>query len=135
MVKAEFYPPSCWFFLNSSQMVNAVTLAALSNFSLERFLPNLVSITWTSLQILRNFWSISIINEKCHNSRTSNYTGMKLGPVTKLNKINMALSKQFDNDVILVNCEVTVIFTIYGQLGAIRKPHPWHMFCKNLHFN
>ena len=45
---------------------------------------------------------------------------MKLGPVTKLKKKNT--SKKSDNDAMLINCDVIVIFPIYGQFGAIRKP-------------
>ena len=44
---------------------------------------------------------------------------MKLGPVTKLNKGNKKTSKNFDNEVILENCDVIAIFLIYGQFGAI----------------
>ena len=39
---------------------------------------------------------------------------MKLGPVTKLNKRNKATSKKFDNDFMSGNCDVIVIFPIYG---------------------
>ena len=44
---------------------------------------------------------------------------MKLGPVTKLNKRNTATSKKIDDDVMSVNRDVIVIFTIYGHFGAI----------------
>ena len=48
---------------------------------------------------------------------------MKLGPVTKLDKVNKAMSKKKnDDDVMLTNCDVIVIFPIYGQFGAISKP-------------
>ena len=29
--------------------------------------------------------------------------------------------KKFDNDVMLTNCDIIVIFLIYGQFGAIQK--------------
>ena len=65
------------------------------NNSLETFVPNMVSLTCTSLQILGKMqmgvFQISgqfLINENCDNSRTSNVTDMKLGPVTKLDKRN-----------------------------------------------
>ena len=48
---------------------------------------------------------------------------MKLGPVTKLNKRNKAASKIFEDDVMSENCDVIVIFLIYGHFGAIRKPN------------
>ena len=41
---------------------------------------------------------------------------MKLGPVTKLDK------RKFDNEIMSQNCDVIVIFPIYGQFGEIRKP-------------
>ena len=43
---------------------------------------------------------------------------MKLGPVTKLDKRNKTTSKTFDNDIMSTNCDITVIFSIYGQFGA-----------------
>ena len=39
---------------------------------------------------------------------------MKLGPVTKLDKRNKITSKKFDDGVMLANCDVIVIFPIYG---------------------
>ena len=47
---------------------------------------------------------------------------MKLGPVTKLDNKNKATSKRIDCDVKSENHDVIVIFPIYGQFGAIRKP-------------
>ena len=44
---------------------------------------------------------------------------MKLGPVTKLDKRNTATLKKIDDDVMSVNCDVIVIYSIYGQSGAI----------------
>ena len=55
---------------------------------------------------------------------------MKLGPVTKLDKRNKATSKEFDDDIMSENCNVIVIFSIYGQFGAIRKQDPGHRVCK-----
>ena len=55
---------------------------------------------------------------------------MKLGPVTKLDKRNKTTSKKFDKDVISANCDVIVIFPIYGQFGAIRKPDCGGIVCK-----
>ena len=46
---------------------------------------------------------------------------MKLGPVTKLDKIDKNLSKKFDDDVMSENYEVIAIFSFYGKFGAIRK--------------
>ena len=41
------------------------------------------------------------------------------GPVTKIDKRNMAMSKKFDKGVMSANCEVILIFPIYGKFGAI----------------
>ena len=48
---------------------------------------------------------------------------MKLGPETKLVKRNIEMSKTFDIDVMTGNFDVTVIFLIYGQFGAILIPN------------
>ena len=47
---------------------------------------------------------------------------MKLGPVSKLDERNKTASKKFDDNVMSANCDVTVIFPIYDQFGAISKP-------------
>ena len=59
---------------------------------------------------------------------------MKLGPVTKLNKRNKTKSRKFDDDVISVKCDVIVIFPVYGQFRAIRKPHSVCIVCKTYIF-
>ena len=59
---------------------------------------------------------------------------MKLTPVTKLDKINKTTSKKINNDVISTNCDVIVIFRIYGQFGAIRKQHSGRRVCKTYIF-
>ena len=58
---------------------------------------------------------------------------MKLGPVTKLDKRNK-MSKKFDDDLMLENCDVIVVFPIYGQFGAIWKPDSTHIVCKTYIF-
>ena len=35
-----------------------------------------------------------------------------------------------DDDVMSLNCDVIVIFPIYGQFGAIRKPNSGRIVCK-----
>ena len=55
---------------------------------------------------------------------------MKLGLVTKLDKINNTISKCFLNDVMLINCNVIAIFPIYGQFAAFRKPDFEGIVCK-----
>ena len=59
---------------------------------------------------------------------------MKLGQVTKLDKRNKKTSKKFDDDVMSENFDVIVIFPIYGQFGAIRKPDSRRIVCKTYIF-
>ena len=61
----------------------------------------------------------SLINQNCHNSRTSNDIAMKLGPVIKTDKRITTRSKKIDDDVISANYIVINIFPTYGQFGAI----------------
>ena len=101
-------------------------------------MPNLVSLTCPSLQILGKTLSKSsfrnpsqsLIKENCHNSRTSDDIDMKFGPVTKRDTRNKITSKKFDDDVVSANCEVSVIFPIYGQFGTIRKLDSGLIICK-----
>ena len=72
----------------------------------------------------------SLIKENCHNSRTSDDIDMKLGAVTKLDKKNKTRLKNFGDDVMSANYYVFVIFPIYGQFGAIRKPDSGRIICK-----
>ena len=55
---------------------------------------------------------------------------MKLAAVTKLDKRNKTTVKEFDDDTMLTNCDVIVIFSIYGQFRAIRKPDSGGRSCK-----
>ena len=48
---------------------------------------------------------------------------MRPAPVTTLDKRNKTTSKKFDDDVMSENFDVIVVFQIYGQFGAIRKPY------------
>ena len=95
-------------------------------------MPNLVSITCPSLQILgsRRISDQSLIKENCHNSRTSDDIDMKLGPVTKIDKRNKTMSKKIHDEVMSENCDVIVIFRIFGEFGAVRRPDSGHRVCK-----
>ena len=64
----------------------------------------------------------SLTKENCHNSRARDDIGIKLRLVTKLDKRNKTTSKKIDDDIMSGNCDVIVIFPVYGQFGAIRKP-------------
>ena len=76
----------------------------------------------------------SLVKQNCHNSRTNDDIDMKLGPVTKLDKRNKTTSKKYEDDVMSANCDVIVIFPIYGQFGAIRKPDSGRIVCKTYIF-
>ena len=59
---------------------------------------------------------------------------MKTGPVTKLDKRNKTTSKKIYDDVMWENCDAIVIFPIYGQIEAIRKPDSGRIVCKTYIF-
>ena len=58
---------------------------------------------------------------------------MKLELVTKICKKNKT-SNKFVDEVMSKNCGVIVIFPIYGQFGAIRKPNSGCIACKTYIF-
>ena len=59
---------------------------------------------------------------------------MKLGPVTKLDKRKKIMSKTFDDNTISADCNIYLIFLIFGQLGAIQKPDSRCLVCKTYIF-
>ena len=60
---------------------------------------------------------------------------MRHGPVTKLDKRNKKPAKKIDDGVMLINRDVIVVFPIYGQFGAIRKPDSGRIVCETYIFN
>ena len=64
------------------------------------------------------------------NSRTSNDIDIKLEPVAKLDKRNKINSRELYDDIMSSDCDVIVIFPIYGQFEAIWKPDSGHIVCK-----
>ena len=60
---------------------------------------------------------------------------MKLGPVTKLENRNKTTSKNFDDNVLSGNCDVIVIFRIFGQFGAARRPDSGYKVWKSYVFS
>ena len=58
---------------------------------------------------------------------------MKLGPVTKLDKRNIVRSKKIDE--FSESYDLIVIFLIYSQFEAIRKPDTGHINYKTHIFN
>ena len=139
--------PLCWLSLDKSETVKAVNLAFGSIQQLfNRYirakvgisnLPQSPVIGQNSDGSISDF-RISgqfLIKENLHNSGTSNDIDMKLGPVTKLDKKNKTTSKKFDDDVMSENCDVIVIFRIFGQFGAVRRPDSGHRVCKSYVFS
>ena len=55
---------------------------------------------------------------------------MTFGTITKLDKLNKTRLKKFDDDVMSGNCDIVVIFSIYGQFGVIRKLDSGCIVCK-----
>ena len=61
---------------------------------------------------------------------------MKLGPVTKIDKVNTTTSKNFDDHIMSASFDVIVIFffLIYVQLAAILDPFSGCMVYKTYIF-
>ena len=101
-------------------------------------MPNLVSITRPSLQILgkTQTWVFLI-------------SGFLVSPLQKkiviipepvmiltwIDKRNKTTSKKIDVDLMSENYDVIVIFRIFGQFGAIRRPDSGHRVCKSYVFS
>ena len=132
--------------LNNSETVKAVTLAfcsiqehfirnILAKFGISN-LPQSPDIGQNSDAGISDFQisGQSFIKENCHYSRMSNDIDMELGPVTKLDKRNTATSKKIDDDIITANCDVIVVFLVFGQFAAIPKPDSGRMVCKTYTF-
>ena len=99
-------------------------------------MPNLVSLAHPSPQILgkTQIGVFPISRFFFNHSRTSDDIDMKLGPETKLDNRSKTTSKKFDNGVMLGDCDVIMIFPIYGQYGAIRKLNSGRIVCKTYIF-
>ena len=129
-------PPSpCWFSLNNSKIVKAVTLviSSIQQLFIRDILAN-VGITdlLQSPDIRQNseggisdfrISGQSLIYENCHNSRTSHDNGIKLGTVTKPDKRKMATSKN-DHEVMSANCDSIFFFPIFWLICS----HPEAIF-------
>ena len=116
-------PPPPLFSFYNSEKVKSVTLAFCS---IQYDLIKDKFYYWA--KFIRGYFRFrisgqSFLKENCHNSRTSQDIEMKLGPVPKRDKRNMATSKKFYDDVMSANCDVIVFFPISGQFAATRKPN------------
>ena len=59
---------------------------------------------------------------------------MKLGPVTNVTIETKKYQKKIDDSVMSANCDIIVIFQIYGQFRAIWKPDSLCIVCKTYIF-
>ena len=59
---------------------------------------------------------------------------MNFGPVTNIYERNKTILKEFDDNVILKNYDVIMVFSIYGQSEAIRKLDSGRIICRILIF-
>ena len=75
----------------------------------------------------------SLIKANCSNSRNSDAVDLKLGPVTKMKRKTKHHQKYHDG-VMSANSDVIVIFPIFCQFGAIRKPDSGCIVCKTYVF-
>ena len=61
---------------------------------------------------------------------------MKLRQATKLDEKNKTKKlRKFEDDVMSANCNAIVIFSVYGQFGAIRKPDSGRLVYKTYIFS
>ena len=116
----NFIPPF-WFSLNNSETGKSCNRGILQHsvkfiwgiFAKFGFpnLPQSPDIGQNPDGGISDFWisGRSFMKKNCHNSRTSNCIDIKLGLVTKINKINTATSKKIDDDVMSANCNMKII--------------------------
>ena len=116
-------PQPGWFYLSNSETVKAVTLVFCSiqnhfirdiraKFRISNSLqsPDIGQNSDGGISDFRTLGQ-SLIKESCHNSRTSDNTDMKLGPVIKLDNRNKTTSK---------NLEITSSRQIVTSLSLFR---------------
>ena len=60
---------------------------------------------------------------------------MKLGAITKIDKRNNITSTKLSNDILSENCDVIIIFRIFGQFGAVWRPDSGHRVFKKYVFS
>ena len=92
-------------------------------------MPNLVSLTHPSLQILGKTQIISnfqisgesFINKNCRNSRTNHDIDMIVGPVTKLYKRNITVKKS-----IMMSCQqIVTSLPFFWFITTLHPPQSW----------
>ena len=123
--------PNCWFALNNSETVKAVTLVFCSIQKL--FIRNnrTKSVIFNSPQspdIGKNsdegvsdfqISDQSFINKNCHNSRTSHDIDIKLGSVAKLDKRNTVTSKK----LMMTSClRILTSFSLFRLMSICNHP-------------
>ena len=135
---------TCWFSLNSSETVKAVTLAFCSiEYLLIRDIRPKFGITNSpqSLDIAQNSDGAiydfqvsqqSFINKNCHNSRSSTDIDMKLKPVTKLEKRNTPTSKKNNkknkkkNKLMMMSCwQIVSSLSFFWSMANLEQSESW----------
>ena len=71
---------------------------------------------------------------KVSEDNTNHDIARKRGPVTKLWQEKQTNVKKTNDDAMLANWDVIVIFPVYGQFGAILKPDSGRIICKTYIF-
>ena len=124
----NFTSSPCWYSLNNSETVKAVTLAFCSiqqhfikGVRAKFGIPNSLRSLDTGQESdggISDFWisGQSLIKGNCHNSRISHDIDMNLWTVTKLDKRNKTASKKIDDHLILENCYFIAIFQFTTNL-------------------
>ena len=121
----------CWFSLNDSETVKALTHAYCS--SQQHFIrdiranlgvPNLPQSpdTGQNLHEGNSGFRISgqsLTKENCHNSRTGDDIDMKLGTVTKLDKGNKATSRKIDDNLELSGSRISNAYSVKRTISLI----------------
>ena len=141
------FTPLSWFSLSNSKTVKAVTLefCSIQQHSIRDICVKFgIHNSAQSPDIGKNsdggisdfrISGQSLIKENCHNSRTSDDIDMKFGPVTKLDKTNKVTPTIFEVDIMSENCDIIVIFWIFGQFGAVWRPDSGHRVCRSYGFS
>ena len=62
---------------------------------------------------MSDFWA-NCYKKSYQNSGTMDDIDINLRPVTKMGKKNTTKSKKFDDEVVSVNYDIIIVFSIYG---------------------
>ena len=132
------YPPLCWFFLDKSETVNAVThhFSAFSNILKETFLINFASLTTPCVQILDKTQMEKFLISGFLVDLLLKKIVITPEPVMILIwDLDQKLTpKNIDNNFMSANCDVVVSFGIYDKFEKILKADFGREVCKTYVF-